>query len=157
MRPFLVCCANHASHMQVAILFIMVCSLLQPPFVPRHGLRGRAVQPCRASSRSQRTPSSWLAFPWPCSASGICSLTSAGVPGHMACRRLGPGVLSPHQCWLNPGGVLGGAFVQRDSQFKLTLMACYSSAALSFCWLAIVSAAGMIGITIALVILTIRD
>lgn len=30
------------------------------------------------------------------------------MPGRMACRQLGPGVLSPHQCWLNPGGVLGG-------------------------------------------------
>lgn len=97
------------------------------------------------------------------SASGHYSLTSVGMPERMACRRLGPGVLSPHQCWLNPGDVLGGTFAQYDSQFNLTLMACYSSTASLFCWLAIVSAVGLIvllvlfgvpsGITIALVII----
>lgn len=73
-----------------------------------------------------------------------------------------PWRLSPHQCWLDPGGVLGGTFAQHGSQFNLTLMACYSSTVLLFCWLAIVLAAGLIlllvgfgvlsGITIALVI-----
>lgn len=140
----MVCYANHASHMQVAIHYIRVSSLMQPLSVPRHGLRGRLVQPCRASSTSQRLPSSWLAFSWRCSASGICGLTSVGMPGHMACRQLSPGVFSPHQCWLEPRGVLGGTFAQHDSHFNLTLMACYSSAVLFFCWLAIVTAAGLI-------------
>ncbi|KAK7717658.1 hypothetical protein SLS64_003153 [Diaporthe eres] len=42
------------------------------------------------------------------------------------------------------GRVLGGTFAQCAGQFNVTALACYSSAVLLFCWLAITSSAGLI-------------
>ncbi|KAI7788058.1 major facilitator superfamily domain-containing protein [Diaporthe eres] len=46
------------------------------------------------------------------------------------------------------GRVLGGTFAQRASQFNVTALACYSSAVLLFCWLAITSSAGLIVLSV---------
>ncbi|KAL1875242.1 hypothetical protein Daus18300_003313 [Diaporthe australafricana] len=42
------------------------------------------------------------------------------------------------------GRILGGTFAQYIGQFNVTVFACYSSALLLFCWLAVTSSAGLI-------------
>lgn len=46
------------------------------------------------------------------------------------------------------GRVLGGTFAQHAGQFNVTALACYSSAVLLFCWLAITSSAGLIVLSV---------
>ncbi|KAG6365562.1 hypothetical protein INS49_007173 [Diaporthe citri] len=46
------------------------------------------------------------------------------------------------------GRVLGGTFAQHAGQFNVTTLACYSSAVLLFCWLAITSSAGLIVLSV---------
>lgn len=46
------------------------------------------------------------------------------------------------------GRILGGTFAQHAGQFNVTASACYSSAVLLFCWLAITSSAGLIVLSV---------
>lgn len=80
---------------------------------------------------------------------------SLAVLGHCSsffCRYAGAHGVSSARPWrpftspmlAQPRWCTGWYFAQLDSQFNLTLLACYSSTVLLFCWLAHVSAAGLI-------------